>query len=57
MSEYLIEIVQIGNVVKVTAMDPVSGREASIVGDPAAGRAQLRALAVKKLKYAMKKKT
>lgn len=55
MTEILIEFVQIGQTVKVTAVDPLTGTEASIVGDPAAGQEQLKKLAVKKLKYVMGK--
>jgi hypothetical protein len=53
---YLIEFVQMGSYVKVTAMDPQTGLEASIVGDPNAGEARLKQLAVKKLHYVMSKK-
>lgn len=54
-SGYIIEFIAMGNAVKVTAVDPDTGREASIVGDPAAGNAALAALAVKKLRYVMAK--
>lgn len=52
---FLIEFVQIGNSVKVSAIDPQSGREVSIVGSPKASRAQLSQVAVNKLKYVMNK--
>ena len=45
-----------GDYVKVSAIDPVTRREASIVGDPAAGKEALSRLAVRKLLYVMKKK-
>lgn len=53
--EYLIEFVQIGASVKVSAVDPVSGREVSIVGPASATRAQLTRVAVNKLKYVLAK--
>ncbi len=55
MSIY-IEFVQRGRYVKVTAIDSDSGVEASIVGDPNAGREALSKLAVKKLEMVKKKK-
>lgn len=53
---YIIEFVSMGDYVKVSAIDPVTRREASIVGDPAAGKEALSRLAVRKLLYVMKKK-
>ncbi len=53
---YLIEFIQQGDYVKVSAVDPVSGREVSIVGDPAAGRQALTRVAVRKLEYVLAKK-
>lgn len=52
---YIVEFVSLGNSVKVTAVDPVSKREASIVGDPAAGKEALTRLAVQKLQYVLSK--
>jgi len=54
--EYLVEFIQIGNSVKVSAVDPVSGREVSIVGPVTATRPYLTRLAVKKLQYVLAKK-
>ncbi len=45
-----------GNVVKATAIDSVSGTEASIVGPANAGRDVLAQAAARKLKYVMEKK-
>ena len=42
--------------VKVTAVDPESGTEVSIVGPVAAGREGLAKLAIRKLRYIMRKK-
>lgn len=52
---YIIEFHSLGNSVKVTAIDPVSGKEATIVGDPKATKDHLMRLAVKKLEYVMRK--
>jgi hypothetical protein len=54
--DVIFEFVQIGGTVKVTAVDTASGIEASIVGDPAAGEAALRRLALKKLDYVLAKR-
>ena len=53
--EYLVEFIQIGSSVKVSAIDPVSGREVSIVGPASASRTQLSQVAVNKLKYVLAK--
>ena len=52
---YLIEFVQIGGSVKVSAIDPVSLTEASIIGPASATRAELSRAAVQKLKYVLEK--
>ena len=56
MDEYLIEFHQIGNSVKVTAIDPESMTEVSIVGAAGAPKEQLKRVAVQKLLYVMAKK-
>lgn len=56
MSDYIIEFIPQGRYVKVTAVDPVTGREATIVGDAAHPQQSLAALAVKKLNYLLKNK-
>lgn len=48
-SGYLIEFIQIGNSVKVSAVDPVTGIEVSIVGSPLSSRETLTRSAVRKL--------
>ncbi len=53
--EIIVEFINIGNFVKVTAVCVKTGREVSIVGDPKASKAELQALAVKKLHYVTKK--
>jgi len=55
-SEILIEFVVQGNVVKATAIDSVTGSEASIVGPANAGRDVLAQAAARKLKYVLAKK-
>jgi len=52
-TEALLEFYRIGNVVKVTAVDPVSLVEVSIVGDPRAGETALAHAAVRKLRYVL----
>ena len=53
--EVLIEFIVQGVAVKVTAVDPTSGVEASIVGPASAPRSVLEGNAVKKLLYVLKK--
>lgn len=54
--EYLVEFQQVGNTVKVSAVDPVTNIEVSIVGDPAASQDELIRVAVQKLEYVLAKK-
>ena len=54
--EIFVEFVVQGNVAKVTAIDSVTGIEASIVGPANAGRDVLTQAAARKLKYVLKKK-
>ena len=54
--EIYIEFVQQGNVVKATAIDPVSGVEASIVGPATAAQGTLAEAARRKLEYVLKKR-
>ncbi len=55
--EIYIEFVIHGTVAKATAIDPVSGIEASVMGPASAGRAALADAARRKLEYLQKKKT
>ncbi len=55
-SDIILEFTQIGGQVKVTAIDPVTHTEASIMGPANAAPADLRALAVRKLRYVLNKK-
>lgn len=51
----IVEMIPQGSFMKVSAVCEDTGREVSIVGDPKAGNAALKALAVRKLKYVMSK--
>ena len=53
--EIFVEFVQLGNTVKVTAIDPDTGLEASIVGPANAPRSTLAEAARRKLEYVAKK--
>ena len=54
--EIFVEFVIQGNVAKVTAIDPVSGLEACIVGPASAPKAVLAEQARRKLEFVAKKK-
>ena len=54
--EAYIEMIPQGRYVKVTAIDPNTGIEASIVGDPQAPQERLHQLALQKLNYVLEKK-
>lgn len=53
--EYIIEFLAHGKSVKVSAIDAVTLREVSIVGPTSASKAELQALAVRKLEYVLNK--
>ena len=55
--EVLIEMQSFGNSVKVSAIDPVTGTEVSIVGDPRYGEEVLKRTALRKLNYVLTKKS
>jgi hypothetical protein len=54
--EILIEIVILGGYAKVSAIDPMTGTEVSVMGPGNATRASLEAAALNKLDYVLKKK-
>ncbi|MBT4768999.1 MAG: hypothetical protein HOO00_00530 [Rhodospirillaceae bacterium] len=54
--EVLIEFRRVGKYVKVSAIDPVSLIEVSIVGDPKRSDATLKRLAAEKLNYVLNKR-
>ena len=51
--EVIIEFHRVGAYVKVSAVDPASLTEVSIVGDPAAGEEALTQAAIRKLDYVL----
>lgn len=53
---YIIEFIPMANAVKVSAIDPVTSREVSIVGSNKATEEELTRLAVQKLEYVLRKK-
>ncbi len=53
---YIIEFHRVGNAVKVTAMDPATLTEVSIVGAPNVGDTELTRLVVRKLEYVLAKR-
>ena len=55
--EVYFEFVAIGNVVKVTAIDSRTGTEVSAMGPVSASQADLRQLALQKLKARIKRET
>lgn len=52
----IIEFLRMGAYVKVSAIDPDTYDEVSIVGDPMRGEAALKMTAVRKLRYVQQKK-
>jgi len=53
--DIIIEFIQVGNVLKVSAICARTGREVSIVGDPKSTQKQMEAVAIRKLEYVMKR--
>ena len=53
--KYLLEFVRIGASVKVSAIDPATGMEASIIGPAHLSEAQLGKNAISKLRYVLAK--
>jgi hypothetical protein len=54
--EVLYELRRVGAAMKVTAVDPVTGTEITMIGDPKVGDAALKRLARQKLDYVLAKK-
>ena len=52
---FIVEYVRMGNAIKVTAIDPVSLREVSMIGSPKISSKEVGKLAVRKLKYVMER--
>lgn len=53
---FLLEFRRVGNAVKVSAIDPVTGTEVSISGPADIGEAELSLNACNKLRYVLRKK-
>ena len=53
---YIIEFQRIGNAVKVSALDPATLTEVSIMGAPSVGETELTRLVVRKLEYVLAKR-
>ena len=53
---YIIEFHRVGNAVKVTAMDPVTLTEVSMVGAAGVGDTELTRLVIRKLEYVLAKR-
>ena len=56
LSKILFEFYRLGNSVKVSAIDPDTNIEVSIVGHPGAGEMVLKRLAARKLAYVLAKR-
>ncbi len=54
--EVLLEFIAIGNSVKVSAVDPLTKVEVSIVGPASASRSDLERAAIRKLDYVLRKR-
>ncbi len=55
IKEYLFEFNWVGAYVKVSAIDPETNTEVSIVGDPSSSESELKRVALKKLEYVINK--
>jgi hypothetical protein len=53
MTNYIIEMIPQGRFVRVTAVDPETGREVVMVGDAAQSAEILKRLAVQKLEFVL----
>lgn len=53
--EVLLEVQRYGNVLRVTAIDPVTGTEVIMVADPRQSMTTIKQLAARKLAYVMEK--
>lgn len=54
-NEAIVEFRRIGAAMKVIAIDPATGTEVSMVGDPRLSRQELARLVVRKLQYVLNK--
>jgi hypothetical protein len=54
-TDYIVEFVALGNSVKATAVDPLTLKEATVIGSRKTTKEQLAELAVRKLRYLIEK--
>lgn len=54
--EVLFEFQRLGNILRVSALDPVSNTEITMIADPRQGPETIKALAARKLAYVIEKK-
>ena len=52
---FIIEFITMGNSVKITVVDPKTGREVATIGPKTASRSELVRVAVNKMNYVLKK--
>lgn len=57
LREVLFEMVEVGHGLRVSAIDPVTRTEVTLVGDPRATDHEIKRVAVQKLWYAIQKKS
>jgi hypothetical protein len=55
LKEVLFEMKQVGQYMRITAIDPLSGTEVISIGDPSVDPDMLRSMAIRKLKYVIAK--
>ena len=55
LREVLFEMKKVGNYMRITAIDPVSGTEVISIGDPSVDIEMLKDMAARKLKYVIAK--
>ncbi len=55
LKEVLFEMKQVGQFLRITAIDPLSGTEVISIGDPSVNPDMLRNMAIRKLKYVIAK--
>ena len=55
-NNYIVEFISVGSSIKVSAVDPETGTEVSIVASPQVTQAQMSELATRKLEYVLKRK-
>ncbi len=54
--EAIVEFIRVGSMLKVVAVDTVTGFEVSMIGDPRSSSQELGRLALQKLRYALNKR-